>query len=74
MSSCIISGIPLSPWSPWSPCSVSCGKGTTTRYREGHVTEEFKYKYPLLAEVDCYKDPCPGGKLKWFKATISFRN
>ncbi|XP_060558687.1 uncharacterized protein LOC132718978 [Ruditapes philippinarum] len=53
-------GIPVSLWTDWSPCSVSCGKGTMTRTRTGHVSQDFIHKYPLSAEAACYEGPCPG--------------
>ncbi|KAL4228481.1 hypothetical protein ACF0H5_011528 [Mactra antiquata] len=56
-------GKPVTPWSEWGPCSVSCGKGVSTKTREayGKLSPAQQEKYPLTAETDCYGPPCPGG-------------
>ena len=71
---CTWSAGEVGPWSPWSPCSVSCGKGESTRTRTVAGENVDTEKYPLNQTTECYQDPCPDGRCSFelVKVVLSF--
>ncbi|XP_052804943.1 uncharacterized protein LOC128234628 [Mya arenaria] len=49
---------PVGPWSDWGPCSVTCGKGESSRTRPEYRPGQ---PYDTVQTEDCYEDPCPDG-------------
>ncbi|KAH3692470.1 hypothetical protein DPMN_194311, partial [Dreissena polymorpha] len=54
---------PVGPWSGWSECSVTCGKGESSRTRTAFVANSTQ---PTVQVTECYEDPCPDGPCATF--------
>jgi len=64
--------ISLTPWTQWTPCSVTCGGGLTSRYRQctdgsyecgiKMQNDQFLPLSPLLEFKSCSYNLCPNEK------------
>lgn len=56
-------GKPLTPWTAWGQCSVSCGTGEQTRFRECDLTPaeqiQFNCTFKDKQQQTCKMQDCP---------------